>query len=254
MYLDVVMLLNFLVDFLLLLGANRLAGFSGGTGRLAAAAGLGAAYAGACLLPGMAFLGNFLWRVVSLVGMCAVAFGWEKSTWKRGGIFLLLSMALGGLVLHLGKRTFPAAVLSAAGLFFLCRVAFGGKVGGQSYLPLEITSGGTTLHLTALLDTGNTLRDPITGEQVLIVGPEAAEHLTGLTMQELGDPVGTLMRRKLPGLRLIPYRCVGENGGMLLAMRFSDVTLGDKTQSRLVAFAPAGMEDGMFQALAGGCL
>ena len=42
-YLDLVMGLNFGVDFLLLLGTNHLAGFPPGYGRTAAAAALGAA-------------------------------------------------------------------------------------------------------------------------------------------------------------------------------------------------------------------
>ena len=41
-YLDILMLLNFLVDFLLLTGTNRLAGFPPGAGRAALAAALGA--------------------------------------------------------------------------------------------------------------------------------------------------------------------------------------------------------------------
>ena len=60
-YLDLVMLLNFLVDFLLLLGTNRLSGFPAGGWRCALAALLGAVFSCGCLLPGMAFLGNLLW-------------------------------------------------------------------------------------------------------------------------------------------------------------------------------------------------
>ena len=57
-YLDLVMLLNFLVDYLLLLGTNRLSGSPMTPGRCALAAVLGSVYAGACLLPGFRFLGN----------------------------------------------------------------------------------------------------------------------------------------------------------------------------------------------------
>ena len=74
-YLDLVMLLNFLVDYLLLLGTNRLSGSPMTPGRCALAAVLGSVYAGACLLPGFRFLGNFLWRCVSLGLMAVLAFG-----------------------------------------------------------------------------------------------------------------------------------------------------------------------------------
>ncbi len=58
LYLDVVAILNFLVDFLLILGTNRLTGFPPEYWRSAAAAGLGGVYGAACLLPGFSFLGN----------------------------------------------------------------------------------------------------------------------------------------------------------------------------------------------------
>ena len=76
-YLDLVMVLNFLVDFLLFLGTNRLSGFPAEGWRCAGASLLGAVYSGACLLPGFRFLGNLLWRCVSLGLMGILAFGWE---------------------------------------------------------------------------------------------------------------------------------------------------------------------------------
>ena len=102
-YVDGVMLINFLVDFLLLLGTNRLSGFPSGAWHCAAAALVGAVYSGACLLPGFRFLGNFLWRCVSLGLMSVMAFGWDAGALKRGSIFLLLSMAMGGIALSLGR-------------------------------------------------------------------------------------------------------------------------------------------------------
>lgn len=251
-YLDLVMGLNFLVDFLLLLGTDRLAGFPGNRKRLLAAAALGAVYGGACLLPGFRFLGGMLWRLVSLVLMCTLAFGW--GAWKRWGVFLILTMALGGMALQTQRGGGPVLILTAVGLWLLCRVAFGGQVGGREYVPVEISSGEKTLRLLALRDTGNQLRDPITGERVVVIGAEAAGSLTGLTQQELEDPMETLAARGIPGLRLIPYHTVGKDGGMLLGMRFPKVTVNGKTGSRIVAFAPGGMENGAYQALIGGTL
>ena len=91
-YADVVMGLNFLVDFLLLLGADRLCGFPTALKRCGAAAGLGALYSGGCFLPGWGFLGNTLWRTVFLCLMAVLAFGCDRSTLRRGGVFVMLSM------------------------------------------------------------------------------------------------------------------------------------------------------------------
>ena len=123
-------------------------------------------------------------------------------------------------------------------------------MGGRSFLPLEISDGEKTIRLTALIDSGNTLRDPVSGEEVLVVGPEEAQCLTGLSRKQLSAPMDTLSFRVVPGLRLIPYRAVG-GSGMLLAKRFPQVRLGNRTGSALVAFAPHHLGDGTYQALAG---
>ena len=252
-YLDLVVLLNVAVDFLLLVGTNRLSGFPTESRRALLAATLGGIYSGACMLGSLRFLGNTLWRLVSLGSMAGIAFGWNRSTLKRCGVFVLLSMALGGVALGLGKTNVPKLVLSAGAMWLLCRLAFGEGVGQREYVPVELSWGGNCVSLIALRDTGNTLRDPVTGEPVLVIGGNAAEKLTGLTLQQLRTPLETMAQKPIPGLRLVPYRAVGQNGGMLLAMRFDHVKIGSRQQSAVVAFAAEGLGEGqMYQALTGG--
>ena len=252
-YLDLVVILNFFVDFLLLLGTNRLSGFPVEGKRLVLAAALGGLYSGACLLKGFRFLGNLLWRLVSLGGMAGIAFGWNRSTLKRCGVFVLLSMALGGVALGMGKTNIPSLILSAGGMWLLCRVAFGEGIGQREYVPIELTYGENRASLIALRDSGNTLRDPVTGEPVLVIAGDVASRLTGLTKQQLSSPMETLVQKPIPGLRLVPYQAVGQAGGMLLAMRFENVKIGSRRQRAVVAFAAQGLGEGqMYQALTGG--
>lgn len=252
-YLDLVIGINFVVDLLLLLGTNRLSGFPTGWRRVLPAALLGGVYAGACMVPSFRFLGNGLWRIVTLGLMGIIAFGLNRSALKRCGVFLLLSMAMGGVATGMGRSDFGMLVVSAVVVWLLCRVGFGNRVGGREYVPLTIRWGDVTVELTALKDTGNTLRDPVTGEQVLVIGPEYAEKLLGLTEEQLVSPMETLLSGTVPGLRLIPYRAVGQPGGMLVAKRFEHVTIGNQKGSALVAFAPERIGQGeVYQALAGG--
>lgn len=252
-YLDLVMGLNFAVDFLLLLGTNSLAGFPPGVRRNLWASALGAVYGAGCLLPGMGFLGNSFWRLVFLALMGAVAFGLGKDAWKRTGIFILLSMALGGMALGLNQRGIPSLLLAAAGVWWLSRMAFGNRIGGREYVEVTVREGERTASAVALRDTGNTLSDPITGEQVLILGPEAAKKLLGLEEAELLAPLEAMLSHPGKGYRLIPYRAVGRGGSMLLAKKFSQIQIGDVQRSGIVAFAPERIGVGqMYQALVGG--
>lgn len=248
-YLDLVVILNFLVDFLLLLGTNRLSGFPLAAGRCAAAAGLGAVYGGVCLLPSFRFLSGTLWRLVCLAGMAVIAFGCNANAVKRGGVFVLLSMALGGVALNVGRGGFWPLLLCAGAVWLLCRIAFGRQIGGREYVRVTLCYGENCQSILALRDTGNTLRDPITGEPVLVVDGSVGQRLTGLTQAQLRAPLETLARRPIPGLRLIPYRAVGQSGGMLLGLRLDKVIIGPRQGSAIVAFAPEGFCDGTYQGL-----
>ena len=249
-YLDGVFLLNFLVDFLLLLAAGRLCGVPVRLHRALAGAAFGGIYAGACLLPGFYFLGNALWRTVSLTAIALIAYGISRSALRKGLVFAFLSLALGGAVMGMGQGGFLGIVCAAGVVCLMCWFGFRGRIGGASYIPVELTHRGKQIHLTALQDTGNTLRDPVTGHQVLVVGADVASKLTGLTREQLQRPVESM--GALPGLRLIPYRSVG-GSSFLLAMRFQDVKIGKWKGSTLVAFAPDGLNsEGTYQALTGG--
>jgi len=230
------------VDFLLLLGTNRLSGHPLAPGRCALGAALGAAYSGACFLPGFSFLRELHWRVVSLALMGAAAFGVDRSAGKRTMVFFLLSMALGGVAMTLGRGDIWGVALGLGLVWLLCRMGLGGGTAGQRYVPVRLSYHGHTAEVIALRDTGNTLRDPVTGESVLIVSGKTAQKLTGLTQNQLRDPLGTLSRRPIPGLRLIPYRAVGQSCGMLLGLKLEQVVIGGKERKAVVAFDPEGLE------------
>ena len=251
-YLDLVGLLNFLVDFLLILATNRLSGFSPGIYRAGSAALVGGLYGAFCLVPGFSFLGSTFWRLVSLSIMSVLAFGWNPTAFRRAVVFIVLSMALGGIAMGVNRKNFGMLLLCALGLWMLCAAGFGGQAGSRSYVPVEFSVGERKLTVLALRDTGNLLKDPVTGEQVLVADPMVANQLLGLSREDLAHPVQTMASGKKPGLRLIPYTAVGSNG-LLLACRFRGVKIGNTICDPLVAFAAAEMDTaGMYRMLAGG--
>lgn len=252
-YLDLMLIFNFLVDFFLLLGTNRLAGFSPGARRAALAAALGAIYSGACFLPTLGFLRLFFWRIICLMAMSGIAFGWSKVGLRRGVLFVFLSMALGGIAIGLGEGGFWSIVLGAIGVCLLCVTGFAGRPGAQRFVPLSITHGGKECNLQALVDTGNCLRDPISGATVVVADETCAMKLLGLTKENLLHPLETMVERKELHLRLIPYSAVGQSGSMLLAIKVDRLEIEGKPDSRLVAFAP--QKIGLsYQALLGGVI
>ena len=250
-YLDLLMILNFLVDFCLLVGTNRLTGYPNGIKKCLMGGILGGLYAACCLMPGFHFLGNEFWRLVCLVFIGGVAFGWNRSGLQRGAIFLLLSLALGGIAAGMDGKSFFGLVIAAGMIWFLCRMGF--RSGQKEYVPIELCWNDRRLSLIALRDTGNNLKDPITGESVLVAGADVGEQLLGLTPHQLAHPVETMASGCIPGMRLIPYTAVGQPGGILLAVRFQGAKIGNTYGNPLVAFAPEVLARGeAYQMLAGG--
>ena len=250
-YADGVMLMNFLVDFLLIMGTNRLTGYPLKAARASAGAALGSLYSGACLLPGFRFLGGTLWRIVSLAAMSGIAFGWNLGSFRRGVFLVFLSMALGGMAIGLGNGSSVALVLAAIMMILFC-VMGTGKIRHRQFVTLELRHRDISRKLTALVDTGNLLTDPLTGQSVTVVGADIAREMVGLSREQLLDPVETIGKTEIIGLRLIPFRSVGKPTGMLLAISMDEVRINGEIACRTVAFSPEMFEEEGFEALTGG--
>lgn len=250
-YLDLVVLLNFLVDLLLLMGTDRLCGRCASWKRLVIASALGGVYGGVCLLPGLSFLGNFLWRSVFLILIAVIAFGACAGALRRGILFFLLSMALGGIALGMGSGGPMSLVTAALGLTLICALGFRGRAESKTYVPVELSYGGKHLQFMALRDTGNDLRDPVTGHPVLVVSAEIGEKLLGLTLEQIRSPVSAIM--EIPGLRLIPYHTISGQGSLLPAIRVPEMRVGQVRGGGIVAFSPEKLDrEGIYQGLTGG--
>lgn len=275
-YIDVLFLLNLVVDYLLLLASARITGEMISRPRLALGALLGAAYAAILFLPGCAWLAHPLCKLCIAVLMVLVGFGGRKRLLRLLLVFFGASAALGGVILALqllgtGGLTLENGVLytgfnvrlllvttilcyAVLSLVFGRAARHGGK--RQDLCSARLTLGEKTLDLTALIDTGNTLTDPTNNRPVMVA---EARALGTLLPEELdpADPVGSMerledetLRRRL---RLLPYRAVGVEYGMLLAVRMDRVVLGKRElEGLLVALSPTPVSDGgAYQALMG---
>ena len=98
--------------------------------------------------------------------------------------------------------------------------------------------------------------------RVLVTDWQTAASLlpeAGLDAERLARPdtLLTALAAECPGLRfrLIPYRAVGTQAGLLLAVRCTAEEKNGKTKQILTAFSPTPVSDGgSFNALTGGVL
>lgn len=266
-YLDEAFALNAVMDYLLLLAAGRLAGVALPRGRLALSAALGGVVAVLVLLPHWGFFTHPLCKLATGVALPLVAFGGSAGLLRVSLIFFGVSAAFGGgvlaLQLWLGAPAIPdckTLLLSAAGCYCFFTVVFrrSGRHIGRELAPAWLELGGRKCALTVLLDTGNTLTDPLTGRGVLVAQGDAVAGLfpagEAPTREELTDPISAMEHRRGKGWRLIPYRAVGVSHGLLLTVRVDRAQVGEeRMEGLLVALSPTPVSDGGgYNALMGG--
>lgn len=272
-YIDLVFLLNLIANYLLLLAAGRMAGAVLVRWRIGLGAGAGALYAVLVFLPGLEWLSGWPCKLGAGVLMPLAAYGGERFILKVTVMFFGASAALAGLVLGLellgnvsltmknGVLYTPVDVRLLLLLFTVCYFALslffrrvGVREGGLSRL--EIAMEGGCASLTALRDTGHTLVDPADNRPVVVAYwkslagllPPWADPSQPIRSVELCHAAGSRQAR------LVPYRAVGVECGMLLALRARRVTVDGRPQGRLlVALSPTPLDgDGGYQALIGG--
>ena len=276
-YLDVLFLINWTVNYLLLLITAKVAGEPFHRARMGVGGAMGALFAALAFFPGGAWLLHPACKIAVSAGMVLTAFGGSRYLLRVGGIFAGLSCALsGGLLLagQLGGKglsmrhgvlttdmDLKAVLLAAVLCYCLLTVLFrrSGQHGKAELEPAVVSLGGESVLLTALHDTGNTLTDPATGRPVLVVEGERLKKLFPESLLKmLTDPAGAMERFSEEAwgrrLRLLPYRAVGVDCGFLLAVRCDKVSVGGKDYGGLlVALSPTSVSDGGgYQALFGG--
>lgn len=275
---ETLLALNTVIDAGLLACSARLCGERLRWRRIIPAGLLGGIYAVAAALPELGFLRHGLIKASMAAAVCLAAFGAGARYLRLTTVFCAMGCLFAGVVTAFTQLTgtgllrldgggfYPvsAAALLAIGAFCAAavRVLFssGLQHTARSFETLELRLGERTLTLRALVDTGNTLKDPLTNEPVLVLDGTLAEKLfpkSTFRPEELEDPP-ELMRRLMredPALRLrlIPYRAVGVRQGMLLAVRCERKDARGKFTPVLAAFSPTPVSTNQeYEALTGG--
>lgn len=226
-YLDVLVVLNCLIDYLLLSLTARLSHSPLRRLRAVLGAVIGGLAACRILLP-LSPTASFLFHVVTAVLLVTVAFRPDglRRTLRRIAVFYVVSALLSGAVTALWYLTDSDVIVSAGGVVYwsvsplwlaVCTVAVYGGIrlyerltsrdvpAAREYtVTVEDEHGDCTCR--ALYDTGLHLREPFSGEPVIVVHRSL-----------LAQPPNTR-------LRMVPYRTVGGDG-LLPAFRPRRVTL-----------------------------
>ncbi|OIQ59499.1 sporulation sigma-E factor-processing peptidase [Moorella thermoacetica] len=258
---DVVLVINLVMDYFILWATARLGQLPVSSWRLLAGAAVGAAYSLALLFPGQELVLTLVVKVLFSLVMLLAAF--YPLSWRRFFqavvYFYLVAFTMGGAMLGgiylagCGEslQFMGGAVMAAPGLHYtwllvalaaaMVLVRWGAgwlkkNIWQQMLrLPVVITFGGRHLAVKALVDTGNSLREPLSQRPVIIVEYNALKEIIPPEIIKAYDSQGGFDLDYLVNslaatpwatrLRLIPYHSLGQERGMLLGLRPDEVVI-----------------------------
>jgi len=268
-YLDLLILTNFLLDYISLRAASALSGCTLKRGRLALASLCGAVYAGLACLGGMEFLASLPVKIAAGVALAAGAFGINRRFPARCAIFFAVSAAFAGVITALSSVSdavgmtngfsylnisLPLLIGVSAGAYALFSLAASIKArfetAGKKCITAEVTLRGKTSVFPVLVDTGCIISDPVTNRPVLIAGTESVGGVLPqevLNMLARGEDSADIIEGCSAILLMSPvfYKTL-DGGGMLAAFLPDRLTLDGKEEKGIkVAVSPAlSREDG----------
>lgn len=260
-YADILFFENLLANCLILKLTSAISGFALKTIRMILAASLGALYAVlAVAMPSTALLSALGTRVIVSVLMVLVAFKIRTLSefLRRWGMMLLSAFLLAGCtfalssVLEGGAVTYgglmyisPQGILKAflfsAGLCIVLVRPIGRILSGKAFkegsiIPVYIRMGDKSVRFYALVDTGNSLIDPITGYPVMVVEAESIKAIlppeiySSVVSNSIGFYTGNDAENdKNPWFKrvhLIPFKSIGKENGMLTGFRPDTIRVG----------------------------
>ena len=266
-YIDSLFFINLLTDYLLCLCAGRICGLRLKRLRYFLAAFLGALYSVLIFVPGFYFLSSPIMKLCTGLSMALIAYAGEKQPLRCAAVFLSVSAAFGGALWAIGlaggtdsalSRISIKLLLSAFTVFYSlgCLIfRYRIKSAEQKTVLSRLSFLGKTAEFMTLLDTGNSLSDPISGCGIMVVCPHAlkpvlCEHT--VLFEEL-SPIELLeFSRSIPQLkgklRLIPYSSLGAQGLLPVFRPEGLIVDGRENRELLIAVSKNASGDG-FEAL-----
>ncbi len=233
-YLDIVFLENALMNYIILYATGFVQKRKMKNFKLIISSVLGALYAIISYLKIIPIYSTLFMKILLSVIMIYVAFNNEnaKQLLKNLLLFYLASFVIGGCALAMlymisPKRvsfqngvlvgTYPMKITLIAGLvgFFIIQYSFSLNKRQMKIkdllCELEIVVNNKKVKMKGYIDSGNTLKDPISKKPVIIVEKDV--------MQEIIDVNKLLGGDENLKIRLIPFKSIGKQNGMLIGIR-----------------------------------
>lgn len=279
-YLDILLLTNFLAGWCLLQASAKLSGAQILWWRAILASVVAACSTLILLAPALPTVFNFFYKLLTAFIVVFLAFGYRgwRPFLRCSCWFFILNLGLAGMVIlaifrgsaqglrvnnlsvymNLSPLVLVLCILATYFIIRLVLLLFGKPQAGTVWR-LSLSFGAETLRMQGYHDTGFLLKDPVSGKQAVLVSwPAVHAQLPAeinQVLQQYFCPAEGASLPEHPGLRILP--CAGIGGRSTLpafAATTADLSGNGRhyaAEKLLVAFIPDALGDGQFDALFG---
>ena len=250
-YIDVVLFENLIMNYIILLATGIILKIKIKHLRLIIASLIGAIYSIFGYISNIKAYSNMILKIILSIIIIYVAYNPQdvKKMWKELLVFYLTSFAFGGAAfaliyivkpqdilmkngLFLGTYPLKTVILAAIVAFILIIGVFKivkSKISKKDmFKDIKINIEGKEVQVKAMVDTGNMLKEPISGKPVIVVEhtllydilPKEIlnnlEKILGGDIESLPDEI---KNKYISKLKFIPFSSLGKQNGMLEVMQ-----------------------------------
>ncbi|WP_432665203.1 sigma-E processing peptidase SpoIIGA [Wukongibacter baidiensis] len=246
------------MNFIILHITSYFCKYQGKTFKLGLGAAVGALYAFIIFFPSLHFLLSFSMKLVASMLIIVISFTPEKfrDFFKYLSVFYLVSFVFGGTafalfyftnfntilsngIFYSNNFSFRALFYSVAVAYVLIVISIGflkNKINKENlYKQIIIEFDSKKKEINALIDTGNTLADPISQFPVIVVEYNAIEELLPDGIKDIFrddnskklENVSTILQSSnwMNRFRIIPFTSLGKENGILIGFKPDKVML-----------------------------
>ena len=265
-YIDIVLVENKIMNYIILFAKKKKKKIKIKHIRIFIASLLGAIYSVITYMGILKLYSSIVMKILLSILIVYIAFNPQslKKMWKNLLIFYLTSFVFGGVAFaliyilkpqdilmkngfFLGTYPLKTVLLGAIISFLVILVAF--KILKDKFLKkdlfcdLEIKINNKIVKTTAMIDTGNCLKDPITNNPVVVIEHTLLyECIPKQILNNLDNIIGgdfegipqEIKETYISKLKLIPYSSLGKQNGILLGIKPEYVKVSTEENERII--------------------
>ena len=262
-YLDIIFIENIIMNYSILYSTAILIREKPNNLRLILSSALGAIYAIIAYLSILKIYSSIILKILLSMIMIYIAFNSQgiRKMLKQLLFFYLTSFVFGGAAFFLIYIVKPQDIIIKNGMLvgtYPIKIAFLGVILGFTIIVLafktiklkysrksllcniEISLNQKIIETTAMIDTGNLLKDPISSIPVIVVEhsllydilpKHILNNLEEILGGDLKDIPDNIKEKYISKLKVIPFSSLGKQHGMLLGIKADSITIKSEDET-----------------------